>query len=290
MKNIILWITLVISTTLVAQECEQSETIDLVKTPYTSHWDAYDQLICLEKNLIAKGDRRAIFLSVYALTTYKVGVQVDAGYFNDTVWIEEYQLEFANQYRRAFYDYESGNRSKVPKVWRVAFDASKSGNTLIVQDILLGMNAHINFDLAYTLRDVDIKNNRSAKYEDHNLVNNVLSDIVGDITVALSEIYGSNYAAIDVALGDIDDQLIGTGMVAAREQAWNNARKLTDYAWWRQPFLQLRIQEEAMLITNATMALSLTPLLNAALSAAEGSNPNSSFCDNFPCRTRAHQF
>lgn len=273
-----------------AQDCVQTPTIDLVKTPYANHWEAYNQLVCLEENLIAKQDRRAIFLSVYALTTFKIAEQVDAGYFNDTPWIEEYQLEFANQYRRAFYDYEAGNYFDVPKVWRVAFDASKSGKTLIVQDILLGMNAHIDFDLAYTLRDVDIKNNRSAKYEDHNLVNNVLSGIVGDITAALTSIYGSNYAAIDLALGDIDDKLIGTGMIMAREQAWNNAVKLTDYSWWRQPLLQLKIQEEAMLITNATMALSFTPILNATLAAAEGSNPDSSFCDNFPCRTRAIEY
>src|SRR5688572_32433851 len=132
-----------------ASYCTSTNLGTLTSAPYTTHWGAYEGLRCVEEHLIAAADRRAIFASVYTLTTLRMAESIDANAYTNTVWMKSYQTEFANHYRKALNAYATQQRSQVPNAWLQAFDAAASGQTLIIQDALLGMNAHINYDLAF---------------------------------------------------------------------------------------------------------------------------------------------
>ena len=62
-----------------ASYCTDSSLATLTATAYTTHWNAYAGLACLEEHLVATGDRRAIFASVYTLTTLRMAESIDAG-------------------------------------------------------------------------------------------------------------------------------------------------------------------------------------------------------------------
>jgi hypothetical protein len=266
-----------------ASECTETDVATLTAAPYASHWDAYDGLACLEEHFLAAGDRRAIFASVYTLTTLRMAESIDAGDYQDTAWMQDYQTEFANHYRQALHDRETGNSSQVPQPWTMAFDAAATGNTLIIQDVLLGMNAHINFDLAFAVENVGISPGTSTKYADHTAVNAVLGEIGDEIIEAMCGVYGSSYAALDAALGPADELLLAAGMGAARQNAWNNAVALTNSRFWNRWIVELWIGSAASGSAALILAPTLTPSLLAILKNLEGSDPGSAFCAHFPC-------
>jgi hypothetical protein len=103
-----------------------------------------------------------------------------------------------------------GARSQVPNAWLKAFDAAAAGQTLVIQDLLLGMNAHINFDLPFAIEAVGISPNTTSRYLDHTRVNDVLGEISNEIVAALGSLYGTSYAALDSALGPLDELLLVT--------------------------------------------------------------------------------
>jgi hypothetical protein len=100
-------------------------------------------------SLPARLAHRRIFLSTYTRTTAAVGKAIDHGSFEDPEWVERWDVAFAEYYLRAHDADVDGQRADVPRPWRVAFDASPQLPAL--RHVLLGINAHINFDLPQAL-------------------------------------------------------------------------------------------------------------------------------------------
>jgi hypothetical protein len=266
-----------------ASYCTSTSLATLTSTPYTTHWGAYEGLRCLEEHLVAAADRRAIFASVYTLTTLRMAESIDANDYTNTVWMKSYQTEFANHYRKALNAYVTQQRSQVPNAWLKAFDSASGGQTLIIQDVLLGMNAHINYDLAFAIEKVGISPNTASRYLDHTRVNDVLNEVGDEIVAALGSLYGANYAAVDAAFGPVDELFLAAGMATARQNAWNNAVLLKSSQFWNRWIVVGAIDLAAVTNANLALAPTLSPTLRATLRALEGSNPGSTFCDNFPC-------
>jgi hypothetical protein len=266
-----------------ASYCTATNLATLTSAAYTTHWGAYEGLRCVEEHLIAAADRRAIFASVYTLTTLRMAESIDAGEYTNTAWMKSYQTEFANHYRKALNSFANGQRSQVPNAWLKAFDAAASGQTLIIQDALLGMNAHINYDLPFAIEKVKISPNTTSRYLDHTRVNNVLNEVGDEIAGALGSLYGANYAAVDAAFGPADELFLAVGMATARQNAWNNAVLLTNSQFWNRWIVVGGIDLGAVTNANLVLAVTLSPSLRATLRALEGSNPGSTFCQHFPC-------
>jgi hypothetical protein len=267
----------------VASYCTSTSLSTLTSASYQTHWGAYEGLRCVEEHLIAAADRRAIFASVYTLTTLRMAESIDANAYVNTSWMRSYQTEFANHYRKALHDYAVGQRAQVPTAWLTAFDAAAGGQTLIIQDALLGMNAHINYDLAFAIEKVKLSPNTASRYVDHTRVNAVLSEVSDEIVAALGELYGPNYAALDSALGPVDELFLAAGMATARQNAWNNAVLLAGSQVWNRWLVVAGIELGAVTTANLALAPTLSPTLRATLRALEGSNPGSTFCQHFPC-------
>lgn len=93
---------------------------------------------------------RRQFLETYTRTTQAVGDAVDRGFFEDGAWVSRWDVVFGDLYLDAHDADLSGGR--VPAPWRAAFAAPPSLHPL--QHLLLGINAHINYDLPQSLLDV----------------------------------------------------------------------------------------------------------------------------------------
>jgi hypothetical protein len=95
-------------------------------------------------------DRSAqrLFLQTYRRTTLAVGKAVDDAQFEDPEWVERWDVAFADLYLAAL-DLDLAGSPEVPRPWRLAFDAPASLAPL--RHVLLGINAHINYDLPQAL-------------------------------------------------------------------------------------------------------------------------------------------
>lgn len=210
---------------------DDPERASLVDNPFVSMEDARDRLEQLEATLIEQSDRRAVFLTIYTEMTAETIREIDAGEFIDSAWMERYLVRFAEYYRQAFRNYERGAIAEVPDPWIVAFGAALRGNSLVLQDALLGINAHINYDLALTLSDIGLDPDRSDKYVDHTRINEILYRLVSVQQELLSRLYAPGLSRIDDQLGELDDIGAALSFRTAREKAWQVAVVRSDARW-----------------------------------------------------------
>lgn len=210
---------------------EDPERAELVATPFESMADVRDRLAQLESLLLAQSDRRAVFLTIYTEMTAATIREIDAGSFIHPAWMERYLIQFAEYYRRAFRDYERGAMSEVPDPWIVAFGTALRGDALVMQDALLGINAHINYDLALTLSDIGLDPDRPDKYADHTRVNEILHRLVSVQQELLSRRYAPGLSRVGEQFGTLDDMAASLGLRTAREQAWRVAEIRSDAGW-----------------------------------------------------------
>lgn len=245
-----------------ASQDPDGELLDLVSDPFESVADVSARLAKIERRFRERNDRRSVFLTVYAMMTSAVGAQIEAGFFHDPEWVREYLVTFAEYYRRALSAFERREFETVPSPWRVGFAASVRGVTLVAQDALLGINAHINYDLSYTLHDVKIDPNRDAKRADHDRINEVLERLTDTAQEAMVSVYSAaGVAEVDGLLGPIDERLALVGLERSRQFAWDNAALLADLPW---PPVQRYVDWRVRTVSTGAAYFLLGPRLDAA--------------------------
>lgn len=185
-------------------------------------------LAALERGFIERRDRRAVFVTAYRLITGQIQDWIAAGRFADGDWAARYLVAFGNLYRRALEAWESGARDEMPKAWRIGFEAAAAGRTLVIQDLVLGINAHINHDLALALGGVGIDPDRPRHYADHTLVNAALRGATDTLQTCIANMYAKGLGVLDRLLGRLDEEFTLFSVEVARENAWVSAVALVD--------------------------------------------------------------
>ncbi len=95
-------------------------------------------------------ESRAFFLATYLRTTRAVADDIVAGAFVDPDWVAQWDVAFASLYLDALDRWNADGTA--PEPWRVAFAAADGDEHLPpLRHVLLGMNAHINYDLPQAL-------------------------------------------------------------------------------------------------------------------------------------------
>lgn len=219
-----------------ADTAPDEELLAILSEPFDSVEDTADRLKRTETHLREQADLRSVFLTVYTTMTDTVQSGIESGRFDDPAWVREYLVTFAEYYRRAFLAFERRDFESVPPPWRIAFAESVQGETLVTQDALLGINAHINYDLSYALDEVSIDPNRERKRADHDRINDVLERLTDVVQETLVSVYDAiGVAEIDALLGDFDERISLLGLERSRRFAWRNAVLLADGPSWLAP-------------------------------------------------------
>ena len=86
---------------------------------------------------------RRAFITTYQRTTRAVGDAVRDAFFEDPDWVVRWDIAFADLFIVAHDADQAGGH--VPRPWRLAFQADSKLPSIV--HLLLGMNAHINYDL-----------------------------------------------------------------------------------------------------------------------------------------------
>jgi hypothetical protein len=169
------------------------------------------------------GDWRAVFARTYLCTTEKLLEAVRRpDVFTNPTWVEAIDCHFAGRYFTAEDQWEG--EGECPWPWRIAFKSARQKRTMVFQDMLLGMNAHINYDLPYSL-DATIPQDATPDEievyrRDNEQLNRTLVSIVNVIQDEIAEDYDPNLDIFDLLMGQGDEQG-GSRMIRVwRARSW----------------------------------------------------------------------
>ncbi|GAB5555520.1 MAG: DUF5995 family protein [Saprospiraceae bacterium] len=163
------------------------------------------------------------FAALYQKVTICVKERLNTNYFDDDERMEKLDVEFANRYLRAYADYKAGK--KVTDSWRVAFDMEQKRSMIVLQHLLLGMNAHINLDLGITAARISTGTPMDGLKSDFNKINEILKDLVEEVQNNLAQIWPMLFKLLKFT-NKMDDHLVNFSMELARDGAWKFANEL----------------------------------------------------------------
>lgn len=174
-------------------------------------------------------DHRAVFATTYlelTKTAYEA-LLADPGLLRWPKLFFREDALFANVYFRTVRQWEQGR--EVPEAWRIAFETAESGAVTGAQDMLLGINAHVQNDMPFVLAQLGLRDrNGEARKPDHDLFNRVLSAGYEPVVSQVGARYDASMALTNPAAVPADD-IAGLELVREwREQVWRNAERLVN--------------------------------------------------------------
>lgn len=202
--------------------------------------------------------RLGFFAALYRTVTIEVQRGIAQGRFEDPVRMERLDVIFARRYLDAFDAYRQGR--PVPRSWRLAFDASTRWRPVILQHLLLGMNAHINFDLGIAAAIVAPGASLPALQRDFNEINVILADLMAGVESEISAV-SPWIDLVAAAAGNVDSVLAAFNLDLARNVAWSVAERLAPLDPDDQ---QLHIDAVDLAAALLGRALLYPPLLTSA--------------------------
>ena len=198
--------------------------------------------------MVEAEDPRRFFHATYLRTTTAVGRDIAAGGFVDADWTERWDVAFADLYLDACDAWTQGRETPGP--WQVAFEATRGERLPPVRLVLLGMNAHINYDLPQALLAVisDAEFDDPAliarRAEDHEHIDAILVARVAaeDVELRKVELPGDR-TLLDRLLTPFNRSGTKRFLKEARAKVWRNARALSDARRAGPEELERRLRE-----------------------------------------------
>jgi uncharacterized protein DUF5995 len=179
--------------------------------------------------LEASSDPARFFLATYLRTTRAVAEELAKDGFRDPVWVERWDVAFADLYLDAVEAAQAGHRP--PEPWAVAFGARDRDDLPPLRHVLLGMNAHINYDLAQSLLAVisepefDDPGLLADRRADHEHIDRVLVARVGAEDTELEALSGPR-SRTDRLLQPLNRLATKRFLRESRAKVWANTRLL----------------------------------------------------------------
>jgi hypothetical protein len=169
-------------------------------------------------------DHRAVFANTYLLLTQEIKrtMKRDPHFYSDKRWLIYLDRTFANFY---FALYEKG--AKLPEAWQIAFDTAARGDHNAAQDMLLGINAHVQRDMPYVMASVGLRTpDGTSRKPDHDKGNAILAAGYERIVRDAERRYDPFVGITNSSATPLDD-FAGLEMTKTwREGVWRNAERL----------------------------------------------------------------
>jgi hypothetical protein len=195
---------------------------------------ALNQMQALLARWQAQADRRAVFLDCYRRMTSNMFAALGTGEFQDPVWVESLLHHFAGYYFNALEAYERGH-GEAPAVWQLAHTRAAQAGAPALQLLLLGVNAHINYDLVLTVDELLAPEwpalseaGREARYQDFTRVNRIIGRTIDEVQDEILEPAEPILDLFDRLLGPVDEMLISHVISSWREIVWRRAVELLE--------------------------------------------------------------
>jgi hypothetical protein len=120
--------------------------------------DIDEAISCMQRALKyfhKRNDNRAIFLRLYCIMTLEVHAAINGlgeykgkRIFLDPSWIESLSGKFASLYFKSLTTFDRNSNPDFERAWKITYKVAKERTSTVLQNALLGINVHINYDLA----------------------------------------------------------------------------------------------------------------------------------------------
>ncbi len=192
-----------------------------------------------------------LFPTLYRIVTLKIKSGIVNGSFQNCERMEKLDVIFANRYLKAYYEYRA--KGKPSECWKFAFQKTETYWPIVLQHLLLGINAHINLDLGIASAQVSTPQDITDLKSDFEQINTILSDLVGSVEKGLIKIWPTLTYILKLS-GKIDNFFIDFSMKTARDGAWKYANEFVLLPEnQREASIQerdIKISEIAKLVSN----------------------------------------
>ncbi len=180
-----------------------------------------DSVLTALAAIIADTKRRrdplGYFAALYRQVTLRVKQGISDGAFDDGSRMSRFDARFANAYLTAYEQYRAHQTPS--RAWKLAFDLTRSDDTIILQDLLLAINAHINLDLGVVTGTAFAPSKLNDFHDDFNRINDILASLI-PLARNTVERFSPRLSEL-IALGGPEVELtLQFSVGAARDEAW----------------------------------------------------------------------
>jgi hypothetical protein len=205
------------------------EVADLCATPPTDIGGVLTRLTTAQKIFDGlpppAGNRVAAFNSLYFTITDRVATSLRGEDVRDPAFLELLDVEFAKRYFEALRLWGADDES-TPDAWEVLFRRAQDPSVSKLTASMLGVNAHINHDLALALVATWERLGPPAGdviHPDYLLINKIFFEEIPTLRRRYSTPW---QLRIDGLVGDLDDWSQRVLVAATRAHAWEQAQRL----------------------------------------------------------------
>lgn len=191
----------------------RAETIDQVI-------QSLDRIIDWSKS---NRSRLGYFAALYRKVTIRVKEGITEGEFEDGKRMERLDVIFANRYLEAFEHYQALEEPTVS--WKLVFVASKKWRPIVLQHLMVGMNAHISLDLGIAAAETAAPGEIASLKNDFFTINRILASLVNEVQNELAAVWPL-LKIVDRLASRFDEALANLGMNISRGRAWKIAQEL----------------------------------------------------------------
>ena len=185
--------------------------------------EVIEQLEIIIQQTLKNENPMGYFAVLYHQVTVNVKAGITNGYYADGKRMEMLDIVFANRYLNAYAKFQQG--LPCTQSWQYAFETTKKFWPTVLQNLLLGINAHINLDLGIAAVQTCPSQGIDALKDDFDKINNVLAGLVAQVEESMIAIWPTlKYILQKVA--KMDSFLINFSMEEARNGAWKFATEL----------------------------------------------------------------
>jgi hypothetical protein len=171
----------------------------------------------------ANQSRAGYFAALYTHVSRALELALDRGEFEHPDALRRLNDAFFDRYLTAFRAHRDGQPTTA--AWGIAFEAAHRRHLCVLQHLMLGMNAHINLDLAIAVAETIPPAELADFRRDFDHMNGLLSSLVTAISNDLALAWPL-LAWINRLFRDEDDVIVDFSMRLARQQAWDGALRL----------------------------------------------------------------
>ncbi len=203
------------------------------------------RLAAIKSTSKSTSNRIGYFTSLYHKVTVRVKEGIAQGRFLDGARMEALDVAFANRFLQAYDQLQSG--MPVTASWASAFKITPLWKPLILQHLLLGINAHINLDLGIAAQQTCPGEKLLALQLDFEMINTILAELFLPLQENMNTL-SPWIGFLNSISKKTDDAVINFSMSIARNEAWQFALYLnTLHASEQITAIQKRDQEIAAL-------------------------------------------
>ena len=186
--------------------------------------EALDTIIA---RALEERSRVGYFAAVYRTVTAKIAEGIATGFFDDGERMQRLDVTFADRYLSALGRYQSGGMAT--RSWEVALQATAASRPIMLQHLLVGINAHINLDLGIAAAETAPGRALAGLRRDFDRINEIIASLITRVEHDIAEV-SPWIGLLDWIGGRHDEVIVRFSIEVARTEAWRFAVELAPLA------------------------------------------------------------